>query len=96
MAGPVVAARRRFRYVRPMPLLTLDRLAPEPELMALLARIPGRGLVLTTGQAQSGKQTVLMAIALHVAQGRPVVMAATAGTDEFAVYKPFPDHWRIH
>ncbi|MBK6595636.1 MAG: hypothetical protein IPG23_24670 [Burkholderiales bacterium] len=60
-----------------------------------LAQEPA-GIVLATGQATSGKQTILLALALMLARpGQEVVLLCAADRPrEFDMFQPLPERWR--
>lgn len=82
-----------------MPLIPLHTLmGSHPSLWEIAQNLRGleRGLVLTTGQMGSGKQTTLVALAHFVAHNRRSVHIVTDQIDNerwIDVFRPLPENW---
>ena len=80
-----------------MPLPTLAELTDhQPDLCDFADRLAlqAPGIVLTTGQATSGKVTMLLAIARTIARAGQPVHLLSQRPDEFKVFRPLPDGWQ--
>src|SRR6185503_1034267 len=78
-----------------MPVLTLDQLIQDDALREMANRLiaAGPGMVFGTGQTQSGKVTMLAALAHAMAGTRPVTFL-TDRERGFRPFYPLPDGWQ--
>ena len=82
-----------------MPVFTLHELTQDETLLAMAGRLALMecGVLLTTGQARSGKVTTLMALARMIAGPGSPVAVLTDRPEAVAAMHPLPDGWReIH
>ncbi|MEJ6022507.1 adenylate/guanylate cyclase domain-containing protein [Ramlibacter sp. PS4R-6] len=83
-----------------MPVIPLDGLlgaVPSDSALRELAHALARetpGLVITTGQAQSGKATMGASLAGMLARGSGRVVALAATPHDIEVFRPLPQGWR--
>jgi class 3 adenylate cyclase len=79
-----------------MPVIALAKLIAHEPLRAVAARLPSvpRGVFLSTGQASSGKVTILTSLADFLAGSMQPVCLLSDRTDEFKVFSPRPPTWR--
>lgn len=79
-----------------MPLIPLSVLCTRGRLKGAGARVTGLdpGMLLTTGQAASGKVTILLALADAMAAHDRAVALLTDQPDHFAPFRPLPAGWR--
>jgi general secretion pathway protein E len=77
-----------------MPLFTHDQLVPGEPLRATVHALAQAkpGLVLSVGAANSGKLTLLLALAPVIAAQRPVLLLSDH-PDHYAPFGPLPGHW---
>ena len=79
-----------------MPVYALQDLTQDERLLSIAARLKGLtpGLVLATGQARSGKLTMLAALVLALADPARPVPVLTEKADDFEPFRPAPGNWK--
>jgi signal transduction histidine kinase len=78
-----------------MPVLSLETLVQDESLIAIAGRLAAldRGLVLVSGQAMSGKLTMLGALAQRLAGPGQHVALLTDRPEDLRPFDPFPQDW---
>lgn len=84
-------------HTAPMPVIPLDKLDPAGRYTTAIERLLGLtpGIVISAGQASSGKVTSLLALVLRAQRDDQRVTLLTDQRDHFGPFLPLPPRWDL-